>query len=182
LIEFAKKRTAEHASRITFSVIDATDEEQLTSLGEAKFDAAISNMALFDMSNIEPLFRILPKLLKPGGAFIFSITHPCFNNASSMHVVEEMDDNGEIKTMYSVKVSRYMNQYASADSPCATNPNRKCISSARFSIISTSAFKTGLFSTVLKNAPSRPTFRKLRRLAGAENSARSPLPSWQGCA
>jgi 2-polyprenyl-3-methyl-5-hydroxy-6-metoxy-1,4-benzoquinol methylase len=112
LINFAKKRTAEYASRITFSVIDATDEEQLHSLGEAKFDAAISNMALFDMSNIEPLFHILPKLLKPNGAFIFSITHPCFNNASSMHVVEEMDDNGEIKTMYSVKVSRYMNSYS----------------------------------------------------------------------
>jgi len=111
LIEFAKKRTAEHASRITYSVIDATDEEQLRSLGEAKFDAAISNMALFDISDIEPLFRILPELLKPGGAFIFSITHPCFNNASSMHVVEEMDDNGGIKTMYSVKVSRYMNAY-----------------------------------------------------------------------
>jgi 2-polyprenyl-3-methyl-5-hydroxy-6-metoxy-1,4-benzoquinol methylase len=111
LIEFAKKRTAKYASRITYSVMDATDEEQLLSLGEAKFDAAISNMALFDMANIEPLFRTLPKLLKPGGPFVFSITHPCFNNASSMHIVEETDDNGEIKTMYSVKVSRYMNPY-----------------------------------------------------------------------
>jgi hypothetical protein len=69
-------------------------------------------MALFDMANIEPLFRSLPKLLKPGGAFVFSITHPCFNNASSMHIVEERDNEGEIQTMYSVKTSRYMTPYS----------------------------------------------------------------------
>lgn len=111
LIEFAKKRTAEYESKITYHVMDATDENQLTSLGEAKFDAAISNMALFDIADIEPLFRALAKLLKPGGVFAFSIAHPAFNNASSMHVVEQVDDNGEIKTMYSVKISRYMNSY-----------------------------------------------------------------------
>ena len=111
LIEFAKQRTAHYASRITYHVLDATSEQQLLSLGEAKFDSALSNMALFDMAEIEPLFRTLPKLLKPGGTFVFSITHPCFNNASSMHVVEEMDD-GEIKTVYSIKTSRYMTPYS----------------------------------------------------------------------
>jgi hypothetical protein len=37
--------------------------------------------------------------------------HPAFNNASSMHVGEEMDLEGEIKTVYSVKISRYMSHY-----------------------------------------------------------------------
>jgi 2-polyprenyl-3-methyl-5-hydroxy-6-metoxy-1,4-benzoquinol methylase len=118
LIEYAKSRTALYESlrslpvgRITYHGIDATDEQALLSLGEAKFDSALSNMALFDMADIEPLFQTLPKLLKPGGTFIFSITHPCFNNASSMHVVEEMDD-GEIKTVYSIKTSRYMTPYS----------------------------------------------------------------------
>jgi hypothetical protein len=41
------------------------------------------------------------------GMFVFSLTHPAFNAASSMHVMKEFDD-GEIKTMYSVKISRYM--------------------------------------------------------------------------
>ena len=80
---------------------------QLLSLGEHKFDSAVSNMALFDMANIETLFQTLPKLLKPKGTFVFSITHPAFNNASSMHVMEELDD-GEIKTVYSIKISHYM--------------------------------------------------------------------------
>lgn len=111
LIEKAKARSTNYQSRITYHVIDATSEEQLLSLGEQVFDAALSNMALFDMTDIETLFRTLPKLLKPSGTFVFSLTHPCFNNASSMHVAEEMDDDGEIKTVYSVKVSRYMTPY-----------------------------------------------------------------------
>ena len=108
LIEKAKVRTARYASSITYHVIDATDESQLLSLGEGKYDSALSNMALFDMANIETLFQTLPKLLKPNGTFIFSITHPAFNNASSAHVVEETDDHGEMKIVYSIKVSRYM--------------------------------------------------------------------------
>ncbi len=111
LIEYAKQRLTHYQSQISLHVIDAADKTQLLSLGEAKFDSALSNMALFDMANIEPLFQTLPKLLKPGGSFVFSITHPCFNNASSAHIVEEIDDDGEIKTQYSVKISRYMTPY-----------------------------------------------------------------------
>ena len=107
LIEKARIRLTNYQSQITFHVIDATNESQLLSLGEGKFDSALSNMALFDMADIQPLFSALPKLLKPNGIFVFSITHPAFNNASSIHVMEEMDD-GEIKTVYSIKVSRYM--------------------------------------------------------------------------
>ena len=109
LIERAKARE-NPGGRIGYRVIDATDEQQLLSLGEDSFDAALSNMALFDMANIEVLFQTLPRLLKPGGIFVFSITHPCFNNSSSVHTLEESDD-GEIKTVYSVKISRYMTPY-----------------------------------------------------------------------
>jgi SAM-dependent methyltransferase len=97
-----------HSTRITYQVLDATDETALLSLGEHVFDSAICNMGLFDIAEIEPLFRVLPGLLKPGGVFVFSLTHPAFNNASCVHLAEEMDDEGEIKTVYSVKISRYM--------------------------------------------------------------------------
>ena len=108
LIEKAKTRLNDHASRVRFHVIDATDEAQILSLGEHQYDFALSNMALFDMADIETLFNVLPKLLKPNGTFVFSITHPAFNNSSAVHLAEEMDDNGEIKTVYSIKISRYM--------------------------------------------------------------------------
>ena len=117
LIEKAKARSANLReaspmlqSLISYHMVDATDEQALLSLGPSSFDAAVSNMALFDMADIETLFRTLPKLLKPGGIFVFSLMHPAFNNSSSVHVMEEFDD-GEIKTVYSVKISRYMTPY-----------------------------------------------------------------------
>ena len=111
LIERARARPNLDA-RIEYHVIDATDEEALLTLGEKKFDSAISNMALFDMPEIEPLFRILPKLLKPNGTFVFSLMHPAFNNPSVTLLAEEWDD-GEIHTRYAVKVPRYINRFQS---------------------------------------------------------------------
>jgi hypothetical protein len=51
LIEKAKARE-NPGSRIAYQVIDATNEQQLLSLGEQTFDSAISIMALFDMADI----------------------------------------------------------------------------------------------------------------------------------
>ena len=111
LIERARARPNLDA-RIEYHVIDAKDDEALLTLGEKKFDSAISNMALFDMPEIEPLFRILPKLLKPNGTFVFSLMHPAFNNPSATLLAEEWDD-GQIQTRYAVKVPRYINQFHS---------------------------------------------------------------------
>jgi SAM-dependent methyltransferase len=114
LIALAEKRTpASLRPRLSYQVLDATDELALTEglSSRAPFDYALCNMALFDIADIEPLFRTLPDVLKPGGAFIFSVTHPCFNTASAVHVAEEIDDEGEIKTVFSIKMSRYMSAY-----------------------------------------------------------------------
>ena len=112
LIKLAQTRTGPDL-RITYTVLDATDESALlNTLGTCTpFESALCNMALFDMADIEPLFHVLPKLLKPGGGFVFSLTHPAFNNTSSVHVCEEMDVEGQIKSVYSLKVSRYMTPY-----------------------------------------------------------------------
>jgi len=112
LIEKARARSTNYQSLITYHILDATDEQALLSLGEQKFDSALSNMALFDMPEIEPLFRVLPKLLKPNGIFVFSLMHPAFNNPSVMLMAEEWDD-GQIQTRYAVKVPRYINQFQS---------------------------------------------------------------------
>ncbi len=108
MIEFAQRRTVENRERIHYRVLDGTDEQSLLSLGERGFDAALCNMALFDMAEIDPLFRALSRLLKPGGSFVFSILHPCFNNAHSGHAAEEVDREGEIITQYSIRVWGYI--------------------------------------------------------------------------
>ena len=75
LIERAKARENPN-SLITYHLIDAPSAEELLSLGQETFDSALSNMALFDMADIETLFRTLPRLLKPAGKFVFSLTLP----------------------------------------------------------------------------------------------------------
>jgi len=112
LIELAKSRPNPDG-RIAYHVLDATDENALvkTLSPNAPFDSAMCNMALFDIAEIGPLFHSLSRLLKPGGVFVFSLMHPAFNNSSCMHIVEEIDYEGEIKTVFSVKISRYMTPY-----------------------------------------------------------------------
>lgn len=112
LIERARSRASTvpdaERDRVRYLVLDATDETALLSLGEHAFDAAVCQMALFDMAEIRPLARALTRLLKPGGRFIFSVMHPCFNNPASSHVAEQVDQEGEIVTTYAVKIFDYL--------------------------------------------------------------------------
>src|SRR5262249_3848707 len=68
---------------IDYRMIDATNSEGLLSLGAASFNGALCNMALMDMAEIDPLMTALASLLKPGGRFVFSVVHPCFNNPAT---------------------------------------------------------------------------------------------------
>jgi len=107
-IRFARKRTTQNVERIKYLVIDATDEPALLNLGEDKFDAANCSMALFDIADIQPIFRALSKLLKPGARFVFSVAHPCFNTSEKAHLAELEERDGKIYTVYSMKVYNYI--------------------------------------------------------------------------
>jgi 2-polyprenyl-3-methyl-5-hydroxy-6-metoxy-1,4-benzoquinol methylase len=122
MITRARQRTREHGDRIAYHVLDATDEAALLALGEGQFDAALCNMALFDMAEIEPLLGALTRLLRPGGRFVFSVIHPCFNNPCMTQVAEMEDREGNIVTVYSVKVYGYMSPAVSRGAAIAGQP------------------------------------------------------------
>ena len=107
-IERARKGTTENADRIEFFRIDATDADALMGLGEARFDAAVCGMAMMDMSAIAPMVHSLARLLRPGGRFVFSVMHPCFNAPTAIFLNETEDRDGELITTHSVKMSRYI--------------------------------------------------------------------------
>lgn len=108
MIACARARTKHHSDRIEYHVLDATNESALLSLGDRRFDAAVSAMALMDMAQIDPLMRALAKLLRLGGYFVFSVMHPCFNSVHVTMVSELQDRDGELVTEYSLKLSRYL--------------------------------------------------------------------------
>jgi 2-polyprenyl-3-methyl-5-hydroxy-6-metoxy-1,4-benzoquinol methylase len=103
----ARERTTEHADRIEYHRMDATDEAALLGLGEGRFDAAVATMALMDMSDINPLMRAMSRLLKSSGRFVFSVLHPCFNQDGISMLAEQEDVGGEFVTHYAIKVKRY---------------------------------------------------------------------------
>lgn len=70
---------------IEYHVVDATDPERMLALGAGRFDGAVATMCLMDMHTIDPLLGSLPVLLKPGGWFVFSVTHPCFQTQGTVY-------------------------------------------------------------------------------------------------
>jgi 2-polyprenyl-3-methyl-5-hydroxy-6-metoxy-1,4-benzoquinol methylase len=103
----ARARERPGASAIDYQVLDATNAPALVAFGAEAFDAALCNMALMDMAEIDPLMRALANLLRPGGRFVFSVLHPCFNNPSVIQTGELEDRDGKLVTSYSIKVPRY---------------------------------------------------------------------------
>lgn len=79
MIELAKIRRADVLDKVIFNVCDASNYEQLMSLQQAKpFTKAVANMAIMDISDIEPLFKAVFDMLCENGIFVFATHHPCF--------------------------------------------------------------------------------------------------------
>jgi SAM-dependent methyltransferase len=108
----ARERTPNDAS-IQYQSLDAADPAALMTLGAARFDKATCTMALMDMPEIGPLFATLPRLLKPGGSFVFSVLHPCFHSAAIQRFAElHEEEPGRHVVRAGVKVSSYLSSFA----------------------------------------------------------------------
>ena len=117
MIEKARNRSEGHgtgvsenetAGEIDYRVIDVTDTKALETLGTRTFDAAVSNMAVMDMAEIGPMFAAVHGLLKPGGVFVFSLTHPCFQAPFAVRYAEQVDQDGRMIQKAGMKIDRYL--------------------------------------------------------------------------
>jgi len=169
MIAHARRRSADNPQRIQYHTLDATDEQALLSLGEARFDAALCSMALFDMAEIEPLLRSLARLLRPGGRFVFSVLHPCFNSARIQQVAEMEDREGEIVTTYSVKVSGYMTPRISRGAAIAGQPKPQLYFHRPLQVLLGACFQAGFVLDGLEE----------RAFPADQVTGRFPL-SWSG--
>jgi 2-polyprenyl-3-methyl-5-hydroxy-6-metoxy-1,4-benzoquinol methylase len=111
-LERAQARTTQNAERIEYRQVDATDQNALQALGQGRFEAVVCSMALMDISTLEPLAEALPRLLRPGGRFVFTVPHPCFNHARISKLLEEHDQAGTLVQTASIKVSGYITPVA----------------------------------------------------------------------
>ena len=72
MIGEAQKRNAD--PKITYRVC-ALDEYDYP---EAAWDCAVSNLVLHYIEDLDKIFRLVFRTLKPGGVFLFNIEHPVF--------------------------------------------------------------------------------------------------------
>jgi len=108
MVARARARTGACADRISYLVADATDATQMEAFGVRAFDAAVSNMALMDMGSIGPLLESLGRVIVPGGRFVFSVGHPCFQSPGAAKVVEEHERDGDVAVRRGIKVTTYI--------------------------------------------------------------------------
>lgn len=109
LIKLAESYSPKN-EKLSYYVVDLTCQEELIPFMDRSFDIVICNMALFDISDIEILAQAMPQIVKPAGMFVFSLTHPAFNNSSTIKMVEEFDQ-GKVIQKYSLKTDKYLSIY-----------------------------------------------------------------------
>lgn len=94
MIENAKKHDPDNSLKITYILSNAS---QLESLREAVFDIVYANMSLMDIEDAEGAISEVGRVLRKGGRFIASISHPCFDNGSnSGWVIEKTFSHSKI--------------------------------------------------------------------------------------
>lgn len=81
-------------------------------LEDEAFDAVVSNVVLQDVRRLETALRELHRVLRPGGRFVFSVTHPCFERPVPGTWVREPEDTERVEEWRHLAVDRYYDDVA----------------------------------------------------------------------
>jgi 2-polyprenyl-3-methyl-5-hydroxy-6-metoxy-1,4-benzoquinol methylase len=143
-IELARARTAESGERIEYLVVDATNREELAGLGEHRFDGATCTQGLMDMPEIAPLFEAMTRLVKPGGRFVITVQHPCFNTTGMSIVAETIDTDDTRYVETALKLRRYLTSDTAKGAGIPGEPEPHFYFERPMSELFGSAFRAGL--------------------------------------
>ena len=95
LLDFARRYEEVEPLGIAYLHDDA---QPLAAVGDAAFDGVACNMALMDIPDLAATCRVVRRVLRPGGWFAFTITHPCAEMARRRtHLVREGSGVREVR-------------------------------------------------------------------------------------
>jgi ubiquinone/menaquinone biosynthesis C-methylase UbiE len=143
-LECARRRAAPDSAPITYLNIDVTNRDQLLSLGEHRFDAAVCSMAMMDMPTIDPLLKAMRTLLKSGGRFVFSLPHPCFNTTDMKFTADLVLYSGQAEQIFGVEIREYLSQRAGLSVGITNQPRPHPFFHRPLSVIFDVCFAAGL--------------------------------------
>ncbi len=111
-LELARKRTTPADGKIEYQLLDATNEGHFAALARDSFGAGVCNMAMMDLPEIDALLVEIGRVIRPGGHFVFSVPHPCFNSSEPRMTAELVNVGGKPQQRFGVEISKYRTPYA----------------------------------------------------------------------
>jgi ubiquinone/menaquinone biosynthesis C-methylase UbiE len=75
-IEIARKRELQDPHSVSFMI---GDPEDLYMLEDSYYDEVLCNLSLSRIENLSAVVAEVARIMKLGGRFIFSVSHPCFD-------------------------------------------------------------------------------------------------------
>ncbi|MDA1228253.1 MAG: hypothetical protein BZY79_03970 [SAR202 cluster bacterium Casp-Chloro-G4] len=188
MVELARSRTDGTDADVEYHVADATDETQLLALASEKsqkFDAVVCTMALMDIASIDPLISAAIRLLKPGGRFVFSVMHPCFNSGDGLtRSVDREELDGQAVERGYVKVFQYGKSHTHKGEAMLGQPVAQNYFPRSFSTLLGAFFQRGFVIDGMEEPllPEKPPFERSHFEAAYANIppalvARMRLPS-----
>lgn len=85
LLALARRYEEEEPLGITYLQDDA---QTLEHVGASAFDGVVCTLALMDIADYEAALRAARRALRPGGWFVLSLTHPCFQSPFARAVMD----------------------------------------------------------------------------------------------
>ena len=80
MLEIARRHERANPRGIDYLHADARN---LESVPDATFDGVVCFLALMDIADLDPVAYGVVRILRPGGWFVFAITHPCYKTPRS---------------------------------------------------------------------------------------------------
>lgn len=86
MLALARRYEADEPLSVHYTL---TDAQVGAALGSAAFDGVTCGMALMPIPDLRATFQTVRRIMRPGGWFVFSITHPCYQTPRSRWVTRE---------------------------------------------------------------------------------------------
>ncbi|AEO64713.1 uncharacterized protein THITE_2010931, partial [Thermothielavioides terrestris NRRL 8126] len=116
-------------AKMRFRRVDVTSEADLAALAaeEGRFDVVLMNMALMDVTDLDPLARALPGLLADGGVFAATLLHPMFFTSGAASILNVRHDpvSGRRVVVRSKLVTEYMSVAPAMDFAVPGQPEKQ---------------------------------------------------------
>lgn len=109
LLARARMEEAQEARGIGYHEADLAN---LSAFRDGTFDLVVSNVVVQDIVRYREAFQELNRVLRPGGRFVFSVTHPCFERPLPGTWLREPPDSERIEEWRGLLVDGYYRRAA----------------------------------------------------------------------